>query len=272
MRSPSGRPPPPKTHTGRSRRGSRPPPQLTCTDSSGQASHVRQPTRLMPPVPEKGRCSAICQRRFPPPLPAPRSPPALPGLPRGKGEPQPLCSREADEPKAAGAAASSPRQHRQGAEGDSPLSLIQRGDSALPSPECLQSWPEPKGVPSPAPPGTHPRAPSLHQLPQLLGTAEPGTIKPPDRVPPGQVPPSHQLGYHRLRYHRLGYYQVRYHRATGLGTTSSGTTGSGTTKPLGHVPPHQVPPGRVLPSHWVGYHWVGHHRAGSHRVAGLGAG
>lgn len=88
LQSPSGCPLPPKPHAGRSSRGSRPPPQLTCTDSSGQASHVRQPTRLMPPVPKKGRCLAICQCHFPP-----LSPPALPELSQGKGDPQPLRSK-----------------------------------------------------------------------------------------------------------------------------------------------------------------------------------
>lgn len=131
----------------------------------------------------------------------------------------------------------------------------------------------------PAPPGTHPRAPSLHQLPpQLLGTTEPGTIKPPDWVPPDQVPPNHQP-----RYHQLGYHQLRYHQATGSCTTRSDTTGLGTTKPpgsattepQGHVPPGQVPPNHKVVDYQVGFHQVRCYQATASRTttsgtAGLG--
>lgn len=223
LRSPSGHPPSPhqkKTqppHTGRSSRSSRPPPQLTCTDSWGPASHVHPPTRLMPPVPEKGRDAAwpsASAASPPPPTLLCQLPHPPPGSPRKKGTPSPCAPWGGDKPKATLAAwpryaqQPSPRG-RTGGEGDSGETL------PPPGPKCPQN----PRAPTPEPP-LCPNCPSRW-------------------VPPNWVPSSHQIGYH----------QDRYHHATVSGTTkplgdvplSWVSLGLDTAEPLGRVPrSHQV--------------------------------
>lgn len=191
--------------------------------------------------PEKGYCSAECQRRFPalhqPPAALQRS---LPGLPGGQGDPQPLClcCRGADKPKATLAVwpcyswLPAPGQARRG-----------RGLAAQPdaegrlfptNPEFLQSPSEPWGRPSRA--ALHPPtpAPQPQFAPTALatgyratrsGTTRSNTTEPPGHKPPGKVPPNH-----RVRYPQVGYCWVRYHEVIGLGTTMPGTSRSGTTR------------------------------------------
>lgn len=162
----------------------------------------------MPPVPEKGCCLASCQCCFPPPQP-PGSPQAVAGK-RGPSAPALQGGLIRLRPRSLRERQPSP-QGRTGGEGrGTRRSGWYSGETLCPPGPQMPAEPaKAEGQTQaccPAPPGTYPRAPSLHQLPQLLCT-----IKPPDWVLSGQVPPSHRLEYHQVRY-------------------------SGATEPLGWVP------------------------------------
>lgn len=193
---------------------------------------MRQPTRLMPPSPGRDAAGPSASAVSPPSTSPPSSPRAAAGeegtpspcacAPGGLISPRPrslLWPRYAQLP-APRAAVCSPRQDARGGEGDRPLSLMQGGHSA---PQALNPCRADQSLGQtqpccPAPPGTRPRAPSLYQLPQPLGTTELGTTEPPARVPPGQVPlaqvpPSHWDKYHQFRHYRAGSHRVAGLRA-----------------------------------------------------------
>lgn len=172
MQTPSGHPPPSRNTPWQKQPVT---PAAHMQGLTGTSEPHAPPAHMADaPVPKKGYCSAVCQHRFPRlhQTLQPFSSSCL-GCWGDKGTPSPCAC-------AAGGLIS-PRPHslrdlvtpgslhrdRQGGEGDSLLSLMEKRDSA-PQPQVPAEPIRAMGQTQPccpAPPGTSPRAPSLHQLP-----------------------------------------------------------------------------------------------------------